>query len=113
MGFSLVAVSRGYSLVAVDKLLISVAPLVAELTQALGAWALVAAACGLSRGGSWALEHRHSRCGTQAYLPSGMWDLPRPGIEPMSPVLAGRFFTTEAPAKSSIALFNINVGDKL
>ena len=24
-----------------------------------------------------------------------MWDLPGPGIEPMSPALAGRFFTTE------------------
>ena len=26
-----------------------------------------------------------------------MWDLPRPGIEPMSPALAGRFFTIEPP----------------
>ena len=26
-------------------------------------------------------------------------DLPDPGIEPMSPVLAGRFFTTEPPGK--------------
>ena len=26
-------------------------------------------------------------------------DLPYPGIEPMSPVLAGRFFTTEPPGK--------------
>ena len=25
-----------------------------------------------------------------------MWDLPGPGIEPMSPALAGRFFTMEA-----------------
>ena len=25
-----------------------------------------------------------------------MWDLPRPGIEPMSPALGGRFFTMEA-----------------
>ena len=28
-------------------------------------------------------------------------DLPAPGIEPMSPALAGRFFTTEPPWKSS------------
>ena len=28
-----------------------------------------------------------------------MWDLPRPGIEPMSPVLAGGFSTTEPPRK--------------
>ena len=30
-----------------------------------------------------------------------MWDLPGPGIEPMSPALAGGFFTTEIPGKSS------------
>ena len=29
-----------------------------------------------------------------------MWDLPRSGIEPMSPALAGGFFTTEPPGKS-------------
>ena len=29
----------------------------------------------------------------------GMWDLPRPGMEPMSPALAGGFFTTESPGK--------------
>jgi len=28
-----------------------------------------------------------------------MWDLPKPGIEPMSPALAGKFFTTEPPEK--------------
>ena len=27
-------------------------------------------------------------------------DFPDPGIEPLSPVLAGRFFTTEQPGKS-------------
>jgi len=26
-------------------------------------------------------------------------DLPRPGIKPVSPALAGRFFTTEPPEK--------------
>ena len=29
-------------------------------------------------------------------------DLPDPGIEPVSPALAGRFFTTELPGKSKI-----------
>ena len=29
-----------------------------------------------------------------------MWDLPRPGIEPMSPALAGGFLTTGPPGKS-------------
>ena len=28
-----------------------------------------------------------------------MWDLPRSGLEPMSPALAGRFFTIEPPGK--------------
>ena len=28
-----------------------------------------------------------------------MWDLSRPGIEPVSPALAGGFFTTEPPGK--------------
>ena len=28
-----------------------------------------------------------------------MWDLPGSGIEPVSPALAGRFFTTEPPGK--------------
>ena len=28
-----------------------------------------------------------------------MWDLPGPGIKPMSPALAGGFFTTEPPGK--------------
>ena len=28
------------------------------------------------------------------------WDLPDPGMEPMSPSLAGIFFTTEPPRKS-------------
>ena len=28
-----------------------------------------------------------------------MWDLPRPGLEPLSPALAGRFSTTAPPGK--------------
>ena len=28
-----------------------------------------------------------------------MWDLPGPGIKPMSPALAGGFFSTEPPGK--------------
>ena len=34
-----------------------------------------------------------------------MWDLPRPEIEPVSPSLAGRFFTTEPPEKPLIQVF--------
>ena len=31
---------------------------------------------------------------------NGMWDLPGPGIEPVSPALAGGFLTTAPPGKS-------------
>ena len=42
---------------------------------------------------------RLSNCGSQAQLLRGMWDLPRPGLEPVSPALAGRFSTTAPPGK--------------
>ena len=44
--------------------------------------------------------HGLSRCGARAQLLRDMWDLPGPGIEPMSPALAGGFFTTAPPGKS-------------
>ena len=50
---------------------------------------------GLSNWGSRAPEHRLSSCGLRAQLLHGMWDLPAPGTEPVSPVLAGRFFITK------------------
>ena len=34
-----------------------------------------------------------------------MWDLPRPGLEPMSPALAGRFLTTVPSGKPQIHCF--------
>ena len=42
---------------------------------------------------------RLSSCGPRAQLLHGMWDLPRPGLEPVSPALAGRFSTTAPPGK--------------
>ena len=33
--------------------------------------------------------HRLSSCGSRAQLFRGMWDLPRPGLEPVSAALAG------------------------
>ena len=45
--------------------------------------------------------YRLSNCSTQAQLLHGTRDLPRPGIKPMSPALAGRFLTTGPPGKSS------------
>ena len=44
---------------------------------------------------------RLSSCGSRAQLLRGMWDLPRPGLEPVSPELAGRFSTTAPPGKPS------------
>ena len=54
---------------------------------------------GFSSCGSWALERRLSSCGTWASLLCDMWDLPGPGLEPMSPALAGRFLTTVPQGK--------------
>ena len=42
---------------------------------------------------------RLSSCGSQAQLLRGIWDLPRPGLEPVSPASAGRFSTTAPPGK--------------
>ena len=42
---------------------------------------------------------RLSSCGSQAQLLHGMWDLPGPGLEPVSPALAGGFSTTAPPGK--------------
>ena len=42
---------------------------------------------------------RLSSCGSRAQLLRSMWDLPRPGLEPVSAALAGRFSTTAPPGK--------------
>ena len=42
---------------------------------------------------------RLSNCGSQAQLLCGMWDPPRPGLEPVSLALAGRLSTTVPPGK--------------
>ena len=34
-----------------------------------------------------------------------MWDLPRPGLEPVSPALAGGFPTTAPPGKPRVVVF--------
>ena len=56
----------------------------------------------LSSGGSrvleQVLEHRLHSCGAWTYLPLCMWDLPRAGIKPVSPALAG-------PPGKSISFF--------
>ena len=47
---------------------------------------------------------RLSSCGSRAQLLRGMWDLPRPGLEPVSPALAGGFSTPEPPGKPRMAV---------
>ena len=66
---------------------------------------LFIAVCGpLTVAASLVAEHRLqtrrlSSCGTRAQPLRGMWDLPRPGIEPVSPALAGGLPTTAPPGK--------------
>ena len=48
---------------------------------------------------------RLSNCGSQAQLPRGTWDPPRPGLEPASPALAGRLPTTAPPGKPLFLIF--------
>ena len=99
-GPSLVMVSRGYSLLwCMDFSLRSFSCCRAG---ALGC-------VGFSSWGSWALEHRLSSCGARTYLLHGVWNLYRPGIEPMSPALAGGFLSTVPPGKSSGHTLEYNI----
>ena len=47
----------------------------------------------------WALEHRLGSCGAEAWLLRGMWVPRRSGIKLMSPLSAGKLFTTKPPGK--------------
>ena len=60
------------------------------------------------------VEHRFqtrrlSNCGSRAQLLRGMWDPPRPGLEPVSSELAGRFSTTAPPGKPPFYFFNMTM----
>ena len=81
--------------------------------QALGARASVVVTCRLSSCGSQALEHRLSSCGARAQSLRGMWDLPGPGPEPVSPALAGGLLTTAPPGKSLPLCFRLSLFDPL
>ena len=61
--------------------------------QALGTFSSVAIARGLKV------------CGVWAQLFCGMWNLPRPGIEPVSSALQGGFLSTVSPGKSGMSCF--------
>ena len=85
-GLSLVVVSQGYS-----------------SSRCVGfslRWLLLLRGMGSRRAG-------FSSCGSRAQLLRGMWDLPGPGLEPVSLALAGRFLTT-APAGKPNEMFKNN-----
>ena len=106
LGFSLVGVSKGYSVAAVRGLLSAEVSLVVEH----GLWGARASAVAAHSSvvcTSWALQHRLSSCGPQAKLPCGMWDLPGAGIEPVSPALAGRFLIIGPPGKPQDEFLNL------
>ena len=104
VGLTLAVASGGYSLIAVHWLLTVVASLVVENElQGMSASVVV---------GTWAqwlqlpgLEHRLNSGRTWAELLHGTWDLPGSGIEPMTPALAGGFFTTEPQGKPETRAF--------
>ena len=73
---------------------------------------------GLSPSRSLVAEHklqtrRLSSCGSRAQPLRGMWDLPRPGLEPVSPALAGRFSTAAPPGKPHIFFIHSSVDGHL
>ena len=50
---------------------------------------------------------RLSSCGSRAQLLRGMWDPPGPGLEPVSPALAGRLSTAAPPGKPCSIVLDI------
>ena len=123
---------QGLLFIAVRKLLIVVAsPVVEHGLQACGLQQLkhagsVVVAHGLQGAGSVVVAcrlqgmqasvvvvHGLSSCGTRAQLLRSTWNLPGPGIEPVSAALAGRFLTTAPRGKSltfvSIFIFVVTI----
>ena len=82
----------GLLFLVVCRLLTLVASLVEHRLSS--AWASIVVARGLSSCGFWALEHRLNSHDTGTQLLYSTWDLPGPGVEPVSPPLTGGFFTT-------------------
>ena len=74
----LVGASRGYSLVAVCRLLTQVASLIVE-HWLWGVGTSVVVGYMLSSCGYWAQELSFNSCGAQAELSQGMWNLPGSG----------------------------------
>ena len=89
-GLSLVAARGGYSSLRCTGF---------SLRWLLSLWSTGSRHTSFSSCGSRALERSLSSCGTRAQLLCGMWDLPGPGLEPVSPALAGGFLATAPPGK--------------
>ena len=97
-GLSLVATSGGYS------------PLLCAgfslwwllLLRSMGSRRAAFSSCGTRAQQLWLTGSRAQaqQLWHWAQLLRNMWDLPGPGIEPLSPVLAGGFLTTAPPEKS-------------
>ena len=97
---SLVAASGGYSLLRCASFSLRLL----LLLRSTGARRAGFSSCAtwFSSCASQALERRLSSCVARA---CGMWDLPGPGLKPVSPALAGRFLTTAPPGKSPTRAF--------
>ena len=89
-GLSLVAASGGYSSLPCAGF---------SLWWLLLLWSTDSRQASFSSWGLQALEHRLNSYGAQAWLIRGMWDLPEPGLEPVSAALVGRFLITAPPGK--------------
>ena len=105
-GLSLVAVSRGHS---------SLQCVAFSLRWLLLWWSTGSRCAGFGSCGSRTPERRLSSYGARAQLLCSMWDLPGPGLEPMSPALAGGFSTTAPSGKPEVPSWSIikNCSQKL
>ena len=56
---------------------------------------------------------RLSNCGSRAQSLHGMWDLPRQGLEPVAPALAGRFSTTAPPGKPRVLFLSHHMSGQM
>ena len=99
-GLSLAGVSGGYSSLQCTGLSLQW-PLLLQSTGSRRT--------GFSSCGSWAPERRLSSCGARAQPLHSMWDPHGPGLEPMSPALAGGLPITAPPGKPQEKVFKKNI----
>ena len=89
-GFSLVVASGGYSSLQCTGF---------SLRCLLLLWSTSSRRAGFSSCSTRALERGLSNCGIRAQCSMACGNLPRPGLEPVSPALAGGFSTSAPPGK--------------